>query len=120
MPITKGTIEAIDKRAAEDPEFAAAVEAELASMHVAQDLVALRNAAGMSQRDVARKMGVKQPVIAKLEAGKSRNVGLETITRAVTAMGGHIDIRINHPKRAASARPRRRERVLQARRRNTE
>jgi transcriptional regulator with XRE-family HTH domain len=94
MPLTNSTVAAIDQRKKDDPDFAAAVEAELQAMRIEQELVALRNASGLSQRQLADKLGVKQPVIAKLEAGKSRNIGLHTLVRAVKAMNGRIEVSI--------------------------
>ena len=94
MPLTNSTVAAIDQRTKDDPDFAAAVEAELQAMRIEQELVALRNASGLSQRQLAAKLGVTQPVIAKLEAGKARNIGLQTLVRAVKAMNGHIEVSI--------------------------
>jgi len=114
MPLTSSTVAAIDRRTKDDPDFAAAVEAELQAMRIEQELVALRNASGLSQRQLAAKLGVKQPVIAKLEAGKSRNIGLQTLVRAVKAMNGRIQVSITPAKerrargrgrRAAAPRP---------------
>jgi len=101
MPLTKSTVATIDQRAKDDPDFAAAVDAELQAMRIEQELVALRNASGLSQRQLAAKLGVKQPVIAKLEAGKSRNIGLQTLVRAVKAMNGRIDVSIRPAGRQA-------------------
>jgi transcriptional regulator with XRE-family HTH domain len=107
MPLTKSTIATIDQRAKDDPDFAAAVDAELQAMRIEQELVALRHASGLSQRQLAAKLGVKQPVIAKLEAGKTRNIGLQTLVRAVKAMNGSIEVSITpkgHPGRAGRRR----------------
>ena len=101
MPLTKSTVTTIDQRAKADPDFAAAVDAELQAMRIEQELVALRNASGLSQRQLAAKLGVKQPVIAKLEAGKTRNIGLHTLVRAVKAMNGRIDVSITPAGRQA-------------------
>ena len=68
MPLTNSTVAAIDQRAKDDPDFAAAVEAELQAMHIAQELVALRNASGLSQRQLAAKLGV----ISRKAASRSR------------------------------------------------
>src|SRR5687768_8897633 len=92
MPLTKSTVAAIDRRAKDDREFAAAVAAELQAMQIEQELVALRHASGLSQRELAAKLGVKQPVIARLESGKARNIGLQTLVRAVKAMNGRIHV----------------------------
>jgi predicted XRE-type DNA-binding protein len=104
LPLTNSTVAAIDQRAKDDPAFAAAVEAELQAMHIEQELIALRNASGMSQRQLAAKLGVKQPVIAKLEAGKSRNIGLQTLVRVVTAMNGRIEVSITSAERRGPTR----------------
>ena len=101
MPLTRSTVAAIDRRTKEDPDFAAAVEAELQAMRIEQELVALRNASGLSQRQLAAKLGVKQPVIAKLEAGRTRNIGLQTLVRAVKAMNGRIEVSITPVDRPA-------------------
>ena len=77
MPLTTSTVAAIDQRRTDDPDFAAAVEAELQAMRIEQELVALRHASGLSQRQLAAKLGVKQPVIAKLEAGKTETSGFK-------------------------------------------
>ena len=108
MPLTNSTVAGIDRRSKEDPDFAAAVEAELQAMRIEQELVALRNASGLSQRQLAAKLGVKQPVIAKLEAGKTRNIGLQTLVRAVKAMNGRIEVSITpegRSKRTGRKRP---------------
>jgi len=111
MPLTNSTVAAIDQRTKDDPDFAAAVEAELQAMRIEQELVALRHASGLSQRQLAAKLGVKQPVIAKLEAGKTRNIGLHTLVRAVKAMNGRIEVSITpgasrrSPRRQRTASP---------------
>lgn len=120
MPLTNSTLARIDQRTKDDPDFAAAVEAELQAMRIEQELVALRNASGLSQRQLAAKLGVKQPVIAKLEAGKTRNIGLQTLVRAVKAMNGSIEVSITpkgHPgrtgrRRAVASRKTQRRRVV--------
>ena len=123
MPLSNSTLARIDQRTKDDPDFAAAVEAELQAMRIEQELVALRNASGLSQRQLAAKLGVKQPVIAKLEAGKTRNIGLQTLVRAVKAMNGSIEVSITpkgHPgrtgrRRAVPEKARRRQVVTRRR-----
>ena len=107
MPLTNSTVAAIDQRTKDDLEFAAAVEAELQAMRIEQELVALRHASGLSQRQLAAKLGVKQPVIAKLEAGKTRNIGLQTLVRAVKAMNGRIEVSIMPAARRRSPKRKR-------------
>ena len=66
----------------------------LQAMRIEQDLVALREARGMSQTQLAKTLGVSQPAVAKLESGKTKNVELRTLVRAVSALGGMVEIKI--------------------------
>ena len=62
-----------------EPEFA-----------VARALVSARSEAGMSQADVAQRLGVTQPAVARMESGK--NVSIRTLSRYATAVGKAIQI----------------------------
>jgi transcriptional regulator with XRE-family HTH domain len=63
-------------------------------MRLEQDLIALREAQGVSQVQLAKALGVSQPAIAKLESGKAKNIELKTLVRAVSALGGTVKIQI--------------------------
>ncbi|HEY3009547.1 MAG TPA: helix-turn-helix domain-containing protein [Micromonosporaceae bacterium] len=64
------------------------------------DLVAQRRAAGLSQADVAARMGTSQPAVARLEAGNV-DVRLSTLERYAAAVGGRLHLRLDHPVREA-------------------
>ena len=97
-----------------DPELARAVEERLAEMRIEQELVALREKEGLSQRDLAVKLGTSQPYIAKLESGRVQNLGLKTLARYAAATGTRLTVRFepmqHHSKparrRVATARAR--------------
>jgi len=78
-----------------DPSFHRQVEEALNAMRVEQDLVALREARGVSQEQLAKMLGVSQPAIARLESGKAKNIELKTLVRAVAALGGTVRIQIS-------------------------
>lgn len=84
----------IESELAKDPEFAERVEVELARLEVEQALVALREQQGISQRELARRMGVSQPVIARIESGRNRNLGLRTLVRIASVLNGKVEITI--------------------------
>ena len=80
-----------------DPDMEARVDALVAEMAIEQDLVALRESAGVSQRALAKRLGVSQPAIAKIESGKVKNVGVVTLARYAAALGGRVRIEITKP-----------------------
>jgi transcriptional regulator with XRE-family HTH domain len=75
-----------------DPALASAVEERLAEMKIEQELVALREKEGLSQRDLAVKIGTSQPYIAKLESGRVQNLGLKTLARYAAATGTRLTV----------------------------
>ena len=78
----------------QSPAFQAQVEEELAAINVAQDLVALRESRGLSQTQLADRLGITQSAIAQLESAQPKNVELRTLVRVATALGGHVDVSI--------------------------
>src|SRR6266436_6854734 len=91
----------------QSPAFQAQVEEELAAINVAQDLVALRESRGLSQVQLAKRLGITQSAIAQLESAQPKNVELKTLVRVATALGGHVDVSIR-PRRQAEGKARQR------------
>lgn len=75
-------------------ERVAEIEDEL---RLAAGLTALREQAGLSQRDVARLLGVSQPRIAAIE--KSRNVTIDVLEQYVDAVGGRLEVTVRRGNR---------------------
>ena len=73
----------IDEELKQDADLAARVDADLTRLRVEQDLIVLREDQGLSQRDLARRVGVSQPVIARIEAGTVQNLQLRTLLKMV-------------------------------------
>jgi transcriptional regulator with XRE-family HTH domain len=67
----------------------AEIEEEL---RLAAGLTALREQAGLSQRELARKMGISQPRIAAIE--RSRNVTIDVLEQYVGALGGRLELTV--------------------------
>ena len=82
----------------QSPAFQAQVEEELAAINVAQDLVALRESRGLSQMQLATRLGITQSAIAQLESAQPKNVELRTLVRVAAALGAHVDVSIR-PRR---------------------
>ena len=60
------------------------------------DLVARRRAAGLSQAEVAERMGTSQPAVARVEAG-AVDVRLSTLERYAVAVGRRLELRLGPP-----------------------
>lgn len=100
-----GVMEWLDRELARDATFRQEVEALLAEMELEQDLAALREACRVSQAQLARRLGVSQPYIAKLESGRVKNLELRTLVRYATALGGRVRVTIEGPGLGKPPRP---------------
>lgn len=81
-----------EKKVLEAPgaeERVAEIEDEL---RLAAGLTALREQAGLSQRELAERLGVKQPRVAAIE--KARNVTIDVLERYVDALGGKLQVTV--------------------------
>jgi transcriptional regulator with XRE-family HTH domain len=67
----------------------AEIESEL---RVAAGLTALREKAGLSQRQLAKRIGISQPRVAAIE--RSRNVTLDVLEQYVHALGGKLEVTV--------------------------
>ena len=71
---------------AADPEFAAEWERLALARMVAARLIAYRFEHGLSQRELAKRLGVSQPRVVELESGE-KNPQIETLVKVATATG---------------------------------
>ena len=78
-------------RSKSDPEFTAEVTKARAEVQLAVAVARLRETRGMSQRDLARLTGIKQPQIARLEKGQQLPT-LDTLGRLLGALGGRFEM----------------------------
>ena len=62
------------------------------------ELVTLRHRAGMSQTEVAARMGTSQSAVARLESGEF-DVRLSTLDRYAAALGHELDVRLRGESR---------------------
>jgi ribosome-binding protein aMBF1 (putative translation factor) len=74
-----------------DAEGLAAYDAMADEFAIVRELVAAR--AGLSQSEVAQRMGTTQSAVARMESGK-RFPSMRTVERFAQAVGGHLVFRI--------------------------
>jgi ribosome-binding protein aMBF1 (putative translation factor) len=85
-------LDAVIAEEMEDPEFRAEWERTRVAHQVALHVIAFRAEHHLSQRQLAEQWGIKQPVIARLEAGDHEPT-LATLVRLSGLLG--VDFHIN-------------------------
>ena len=80
----------IAERAATNPEFPALVEAHLQRRRLQRALAEHRQSVGLSQTEVARRMGTSQSAVARIEAAEI-DAKLSTLQRYAIAIGYEIE-----------------------------
>lgn len=68
---------------------------ESLNMQVARLIYELRTEAGLTQQQLAKRVGTTQPAIARLEARNYRGHSLTMLQRIVNAVAGKIEIRFS-------------------------
>lgn len=76
-----------------DQTARAEYEAQSAEFELTRELIAARSRAGLTQGEIAHRMGTTQSVIARLEGGK-RQPSIRTVQRYAEALGCRAVVRI--------------------------
>jgi predicted XRE-type DNA-binding protein len=69
-------------------------------LRLSAGLMALREQAGLSQRELAARLGVSQPRVAAIE--RARNVTIDVLDSYVDAVGGQLEISVRKGNRKIS------------------
>jgi DNA-binding XRE family transcriptional regulator len=88
----------LDDQAA-DPEFQAVYEEEAAKKELWIQLVEARQAAGMTQMELAKRLGVSQAQVARVEKRGYDSLTLTSLRRYVAALGNgfSLEVRVRQP-----------------------
>jgi len=84
-------------REIDDDDFAAELETILAERRILKSLIAMRIAAGVSQGDIADKLGCSQSRVSKLERANDGDLKLDELAAYGAATGREFEI-IGHRK----------------------
>lgn len=87
------TLKTLKREMLNDAKTRAAYDTLADEYAIARELIAARARAGLSQSEVAQRMGTTQSVVARLESGK-RPPSMRTVERFAQAVGGHVVFRI--------------------------
>jgi ribosome-binding protein aMBF1 (putative translation factor) len=97
LPVMPGFREMAIRRMAD--EQAAVMASERGRL--VRELAEQRQAAGLSQTEIAARMGTSQSAVARLEAGTG-DVRASTLERYAAAVGGQITWKLNRPGKEIS------------------
>lgn len=81
-----------EKKVLDKPGAAKRVAEIEDELRLAAGLTALREQAGLSQRELAKRIGVSQPRIVAIE--QSRNVTIDVLEQYVDAVGGQLEVTV--------------------------
>jgi predicted transcriptional regulator len=76
----------------QDPEIRKEYEDLKPKYELIQSLIKRRNQLRISQSELARTVGTRQPAISRLERGEFNNVTLSTLIKVAHALGLDLDI----------------------------
>jgi DNA-binding XRE family transcriptional regulator len=76
-----------------DPERVARVEEHMEQLVLAQDLLAMRESAGLTQRQLAELVGTSYSNISRLESATYTGHSLSMLRRIAEALGHRVEVR---------------------------
>jgi ribosome-binding protein aMBF1 (putative translation factor) len=93
LPVMPGFREMALRRSADEQATRMAEERG----RLVRELAGRRQAAGLSQTEIAARMGTSQSAVARLESGTA-DVRASTLERYAAAVGGQITWKLSHPE----------------------
>ena len=92
MPKTTDAIKLIDQLIGDDPDLRDLIEQEGMNIRVAELIYEARTRAGLTQKQLADRIGTKQPNIARLEDADYQGHSLTMLQRVARALNQRIEI----------------------------
>lgn len=81
------------KRNLQNPEFKAAFERERALHQITEELRERQKNEGLSQRELAHEVGIRQQELSRLLTG-THNVTIDTLTKVAIGLGKQLSIQL--------------------------
>ena len=101
---TSDAITILDRMAGDSPQLRRLTEEARVNAAVAQLIFDARNKAGLSQAELAERVGTKQSVISRLEDADYEGHSLTMLQRIAAALGQCVEIRFLAPEKAVRGR----------------
>ena len=87
------TLKALRAELLADPDTRAEYDSQADEFNMARELIAARSRAGLTQGEVAERMGTTQSVVARLESGR-RAPSMRTVQRYAQAVGARAVVHL--------------------------
>ena len=101
---TSNAVAILDRMAGDNPEIRRLTEEARINAAVAQLIYDARTKAGLSQAELAERLGTKQSVISRLEDADYEGHSLSILHRIAAALGQCVEIRFLSPEKVSRAR----------------
>ena len=83
---TTNALEMIERELSEDPKLAELVNEELQRLRIAEKIRQARKQAGLSQRELAKRIRTTQSVVSRLESNNNERLSLQTLLKISAAL----------------------------------
>lgn len=90
------TFEEVEKELFEDPEFRQEYEKNKPYSDIALEIVKVRCLAGLTQAELAKKIGTTQAVISKIENFNIKDIKISTLYKVAKALNLGLDIKFTN------------------------
>ena len=94
MATTTNALKILDRLTGDDPALKELIEEEALNAQVARMIYEARTQAGLTQEELARLVGTKQPVIARLEDADYEGHSLSMLQRIAMALHQRLEIHL--------------------------
>ena len=103
MAKTKDALKILDRITGKDEDLKRLIKEEELNTKVARMIYEARTKAGLTQQELAKRVGTTQPVIARLEDADYRGHSLTMLQRIADALNGQLEIHLVSGKRRLKA-----------------
>lgn len=90
----RSAVEITNRMIGSDADLRRAVEEETAGLRVAMLIADARERAGLTQKELAERIGTSQSTIARLESASYEGHSLSTLVRIAVALDNRLEIRL--------------------------
>ena len=91
---TNDALKIIDRMIGDDAELRAMIDDERTNAEIAQIIYDARTRAGLTQKELAERVGTKQPTIARLEDADYDGHSLSMLRRIASALHLRLEVRL--------------------------